>query len=316
MFGYVRPLKGSLRVAEYERFRAIYCGLCRAIGKRYGFAASMMLNYDLAFFAAALEGLYTAQPGAPVTCYPARRCVAHPLHRRCIACAQGGEPTRALEIAADLNVILACFKFRDDAQDGRFARRAASRLALIFFSRAENKAKRLHPELYARTGEQLAELAELEREGCTSLDMCADCFAQILRAAGRSACEEDGLDSDLGAGAGETFGELLYHVGRWIYIIDAYDDLVRDLGRGEYNAVAARYGLREGDLGAERIEEVRRELERTLSLSLDAAYMAYERLEFGQQSGFVSNVLMSGLDMVSRSVFEGIWRRRKQKKEN
>ena len=54
----------------------------------------------------------------------------------------------------------------------------------------------------------------------------------------------------------------------------------------------------------------------TLAMSLDAAYAAYERLDFGAQSGFVSNVLVSGLDMVSRAVFDGTWRRVKGKKEN
>lgn len=52
MFGYVRPAPD--RLTEEERLtlrRGAYCGLCHTLGKRYGLAGRMILNYDLTFLA-------------------------------------------------------------------------------------------------------------------------------------------------------------------------------------------------------------------------------------------------------------------------
>ena len=72
MFGYVRPADGHLTAEDKSRFQAAYCGLCRSLGRRYGLAARMILNYDLAFLAM----LLSREP----ECLTARcRCPAHPI---------------------------------------------------------------------------------------------------------------------------------------------------------------------------------------------------------------------------------------------
>ena len=73
MFGYVRP--PELPPEELERFRRMYCGLCHALGKKYGQAARMILNYDLTYLAILLSPREEG-PAAH------RRCVPHPLHGR------------------------------------------------------------------------------------------------------------------------------------------------------------------------------------------------------------------------------------------
>ena len=108
MYGYVRPVKGELKVSEYERYNAVYCGLCHELGRRYGPASRFLVNYDFAFLAMLLADK-TDSP----TC--SRRCIAHPLRRRaCLASCPG------LETAADQTVILAWWKLRDGAEDKGF----------------------------------------------------------------------------------------------------------------------------------------------------------------------------------------------------
>ena len=46
MFGYVRPRRDQLAEADLDAYQAAYCGLCRALGKRYGFFARFLVNYD------------------------------------------------------------------------------------------------------------------------------------------------------------------------------------------------------------------------------------------------------------------------------
>ena len=62
MFGYVRPLPDELKVRDLRVWREDYCGLCRCLGTRYGFAARFLLSYDITF----LYGLLTLDgPAAP-----------------------------------------------------------------------------------------------------------------------------------------------------------------------------------------------------------------------------------------------------------
>ena len=74
MFGYVKPFVPELKVAQHELYRAVYCGLCRAMGRVTGQASRFTLSYDLVFLAAVrmiLEG------ETPVLEHFS--CMAHPL---------------------------------------------------------------------------------------------------------------------------------------------------------------------------------------------------------------------------------------------
>ena len=77
MFGYVRPLKPELRLKEYERYRAYYCGLCRAMGDCTGQCSRLTLSYDAVFLATVRCYLTNETP----TVKPIR-CLLHPLRRR------------------------------------------------------------------------------------------------------------------------------------------------------------------------------------------------------------------------------------------
>ena len=85
MFGYVRPQKSELRVREYEAYRAVYCSLCRQLGKSYGMFARMTLSYDCTFFALWLMALHKKCLG-----FREGRCVVNPL-KKCGACIGGGD---------------------------------------------------------------------------------------------------------------------------------------------------------------------------------------------------------------------------------
>mgnify|MGYP003300678134 CR=1 FL=1 len=95
---------GILPEEEQERFRSVYCGLCHTLGKRYGFGARFILNYDFTFLAILLSEGGAAECGCA-------RCVVHPLKKRCYH-----KCSPALELAADESVILAYWQLRDGVE--------------------------------------------------------------------------------------------------------------------------------------------------------------------------------------------------------
>ena len=193
MFGYVRPADGHLTAEDKSRFQAAYCGLCRSLGRRYGLAARMILNYDLAFLAM----LLSREP----ECLTAHcRCPAHPI-RGCDAL----EGQDAFDTAADLSVILTWWQLKDGVADHGFFRGLPYRAALLLLRRAYRKARARRPGFDAYTQAHLEELARLEAEQCPSIDRAADAFAALLAGASE---EEADLENFREIGAG-TFGGVV-----------------------------------------------------------------------------------------------------------
>ena len=143
--------------------------------------------------------------------------------------------------------------------------------------------------------EQLRRLDELEAERCPSLDRAADTFAELLRAAAPSGGEES---------RDRAMEQLLYHLGRWIYLLDAQDDLEEDRAAGRYNPGAARFGP-EGDPDA---------MARTLDHSRNLMYSAAQLADFGCRWPLIENILYLGLPLVQRAVFDGSWKQIQKQK--
>ena len=277
MFGYVRPLTPELRVRELEEYKAVYCGLCRAMGKRYGMLARFALNYDFTFLVMIL-----ASGPSPCQILP-RRCPAHPFRKRKM-CAQ----MPALELAAGESLILSYQKLRDDAHDRGLFRGLPARLAALLLKRAYKKAARVRPEFDREVTQCLDELHALELERCPSLDRPADAFARILHAAAPATGDE---------ARDRAVGQLLYHVGRWIYLVDAWDDLDEDKRTGAYNPIDARY---EGK-GREHLTQLRT----TLLHSRNLAASAYALAPSERWDPILSNILYLGLPAMEELVLAG-----------
>jgi len=281
MFGYVRPLRTELRVREFDEFKAVYCALCHTLGKKYGAASRFILNYDFTFLAMLLwtdEGCIT---------FERKRCIVSPLRKKCICC-----QARPLEECAGYSVILAWWKMRDSIADDGFFRSLPARLASMFLKGAYKKARREFSDFDETVSLRIKELSELEKGGCSSLDMAADKFAQMLRAAYPP--RRDKLSD-------RALGELLYHLGRWIYIVDAYADLEEDASAERYNAVAARFTLR----GGKAPEDVRESIRLTLSASLGQVSAAFELMPETRWSEILRNIIYLGMPAVAELVLDG-----------
>lgn len=280
MFGYVRARQDTLSNEAAAEYEAVYCGICRALGRRYGNFTRLFLNYDFAMLAMLLAP--TEQPGA----CGCERCFLHPVCGK-PSCGSGAW----LETASGESVILTYWKLQDTAIDGVFFARVGARFLRLCLRGGYRRARADFPDFDLRVSKLLKELRELEKDCCPSIDQTADCFARILQAAAPST----------GNGPRDrATGQLLYHLGRWIYLIDAVDDLEEDQKAGRYNPVAARFpGWNETDRAY-----LRHMMDHTLSL----AGAAFQLLEENAWSSVVENILYSGLPGVEELVFSGQWR--------
>lgn len=280
MFGYVRPSMERLTEEEQKRFGAMYCGLCRTLDKRYGTAARFILNYDFTFLALLLSEPEAAKPLH-------RGCMAHPFQGRDYYASDS-----ALELAADCSVILTWWQLCDGVADHGPVEGLKYRAAASALDKAYRKASSLRPAFDRSTAEHLLKLGELERASCPSMDEAADAFAKLLQ--GISAEVEDPIKA-------RVLEQMLYHLGRWIYLVDAADDLADDFKSGNYNPLIYRFALTSGDL----TDEARNALVVSLDHSIRLISAAFELWDFGDWSAVIRSVVYEGLFVVGKAVLEG-----------
>ena len=289
MFGYVR-LPQDLPEEERNRFGRAYCGLCHTLGTRYGPAARFILNYDFTFLAI----LLSEKEEGPIH---HGRCAAHPVHGR-----DRLESSPALDLAADESVILAYWQARDGVEDHDWLHGLKYRAVSAVLEPAYRKAAALRPDFDESTRRQLRLLAELEGEHCPSIDRAADTFAILLRGAAQS------VDEPVRR---RVLEQIFYHLGRWVYLVDAADDLKKDAASGNYKPVALRYGLLEGVW----TEESRTGFAATLDHSIHMMATAFELWDFGVWTPVLKSTLYTGLFRVGKAVLDGTFHGQGKKRD-
>ena len=261
MFGYISVNPHTLSAEEKQRSRAFYCGLCHQLKRRCGQAGRMTLSNDMTFLSLLLCALYEP-PERPCTA----RCALHPLRAHPVV------EQEAAGYAADINIVLAYHKCLDDAADEGGLR---GRVGAAALKGAYRQARERRPRQCAEVERCLERLTVLEKQSCFDPDALARLSGQML-----GACflwREDVFSPWLRA-----MGEAL---GRFVYLMDAYEDYDGDLRRGRFNPLTALHAQADYE---ERMEEI-------LTLEMAKCVQAFERLPILRDAGLLRNVLYSGV---------------------
>ncbi len=262
MFGYIRPLECELKVREQAEYRGVYCGLCKSIGRRYGQVERLTLSYDCAFLALVLLSLSGGAAFSTGNCgprvYRGRRPIAN--------------ASPSLDYAADVNVLLAWHKAADDAADDKSAKAFAARAAL---KRAYRKAARANPALDQDIRKSMERLHVCEAARIASTDESSNAFGGLLAAVILRA-------PTLPAGERKAAEWMFYNLGKWVYLMDAWEDRARDEKSGGYNP----FLLSQTDVEQAAF---------LLNITRNEALKAYELLTLKAESGVLENIMTLGL---------------------
>lgn len=304
MLGYVKIDKGELKVREYEVYCGYYCGICKSIGRRYGQLPRMALSYDAAFLAILLASLDDA-PDAPLQ----EHCVVHPIRKKTMIY------NRAVDYAGDVMLLLAWYKLLDDAKDEN---RLYAKATMVMLRGIYRKLEIRYPALCKGIEENLEALSALEHAKCDSIDQAADAFSRIMETIFREGvlalyAPEDGsaqpeqpgepdrpeqpapdkADADTLA---ETAGRIGWHLGKWIYLMDAIDDIEENLESGSYNPLLYRFSY---DASRETPSEFRERIEPDLRFNLfhylAIASNSLQELPLQKNRGILENIIYLGL---------------------
>ncbi len=264
-----------MRVKEYELYRAAYCGLCESLGKKVTCTSRFSLSYDFVFLALVRMAL-TKESGE----IKKKRCIAHPTKKRSVIV-----NSSELDTAARLSALLTYHKIKDDIADSHGVKRFLSYLALPPALRMRKKA-RIIPGCEEFIEKNLSELSALEKEACGSPDKVADIFGALLSKIFAYDFEKDSPEERIST-------EIGFHIGRFIYLIDAVDDYGKDIKSGEYNPFKIIYGDDITKFAADTPI-----LKDALTMTLGKASCAVEIIDFSEIPEYgeiIRNIIYLGL---------------------
>ena len=260
MFGYVMANIPELPKALQKRYMAVYCGICRQIRDRSGQIARLGLSYDMAFLALLLMSLYEPEETAGN-----QACSLHPFKPR------PWVDNAFIRYGADMNVALAYYNCMDDyTDDGKLTSKAMASV----LEKSQPQIREQWPRQCQAIETCIAELSQLEREGCKNPDAPAGCFGKLM---GELLVYREDLWTD-------TLRQLGMALGRYIYLADAAVDYRRDKRRGSYNPYLA--------MG---MEEDWAKWEQYLVLAMGRCTDYFERLPLVQDKALLDNILYSGV---------------------
>lgn len=261
MFGYVLVNKPELKIKEFDAYRSWYCGLCRTLNKRHGLVGRLTLNYDMTFLIMILADLY--DENHECAC---KRCLMHPMEKHCSV------RTEATDYCADMCVLLAYYKCKDDWKDEH---RLKSRLAMGLLSRKAKKVAAQYPEKASFVEKKMNMLDIVENARNLPIDKVAKVFGEIM--AEIFVYREDFWKDDL--------YKLGFYLGKFIYMLDAYEDIEKDIKTGDYNPFKELYGKPGFD----------DQVLNLLLLMIGEATDAFERLPLVENTEILRNILYSGV---------------------
>ena len=271
MFGYVKINKMDLTFREYEHYRGYYCGLCKCLKDNHGEISRLSLNYDITFLALILSAIY--RPKSNVI---EEGCITNPFKKKKKII------NEITEYAASMNVLLAYYKLEDNIKDDN---RLKDKIAYTIYKGKLKSAYDKYPKKAEFIKEQLEILYNLEKEKNTNIDLVSNTFGNLMSEI--FAYKEDQFENDL-----RSIG---FNIGKYIYLLDAYEDLDKDYKKGRYNPFIDYI---------DKKEELKVRVDKLISISLGMLGRRIDNLNLKMNTAIIENIVYSGVYLRYQNILE------------
>jgi len=281
MFGYITVYKPELKIKDYHKYRAYYCGLCRSLLENFGVTGQLTLSYDMTFVIVLLTSLYESETKTEV-----HRCKVHPVKK---------SPVLVNEMtvySAKMNIVLSYYHFIDDWKDERSVRGLAGSAAM---KKKVQKIEKEYPGQCKKIRQCLNRLSEMEAAGSQNIDETAGCFGDLM-------AELFVYKKDIWEPYLRRIG---FYLGKFIYIMDAVDDIEKDIEKNRYNPLRSMHH-------AMAEEDFLKTCYQMLNMMMAEVSTAFEQLPCLWDEDILRNILYAGV----WNRFNRLTEEKKQRKEN
>ncbi len=280
MFGYIYVNRKSLSEENRREYQSYYCGLCHALKKGSGIKGQVLLNYDMTFLVILLTGLYELHNEEV-----GLACAVHPGKKKR---AWVNDATR---YAADMNILLSYYNLVDDWKDDK---NLPKHVLSVMLRKDFATLSRKYPRQAKALEHYVNRLEMLESKREDNIDAIAGLTGEML---GEIFAWKDDIWAD-------ELRCLGFYLGKFIYLMDAYEDLAKDERRGEYNPFEK--------MAKKNPEEFETWSKLILTSMMSECAKSFERLPILQHADIIRNILYSGVWSKYEYLQEKKKKRRKQ----
>lgn len=261
MFGYITVNQKELKFKEYDVYHAYYCGLCRMLGKKYGLSGRFALTYDCTFLILFLSGLYE-----PDEEQLRGKCPLHMVKGTCMT------DNIFSEYAADMTVLLAYYKCMDDWKDER--KKTAFSYAKLL-RKGYQQILEKYPEKCEKIRILFDKISDCEASKEENLDKVSGLFGEVL--AEVFVYKQDEWE--------DVIRRMAFFLGKFVYLMDAYEDLEKDKKKGNYNPFAF----------VEQNEDYEEKCRSVLAMMMAECSREFEKLPIIKNVDILRNIIYSGV---------------------
>lgn len=279
MFGYLTVYKPELKFKEFEIYKAVYCSLCKNLKKNYGLFSSFTLNYECTFLALFSLALDKCCPH-----FEKCRCTFNPL-KKCNKCVGGEE---SFDFASAVTVALAYYKLLDAIEDNGFFKKIVLCPLKPFLKRKFKKVCIKYPDIKEIVSVYADEQKQIEISRCADIDKAANPTAKMLSL----------LFSVLGEDK-DKLSRFGYCLGRWIYLMDAYDDIDEDAENKNYNVFLLNSNYKNTDECSDYAYGV-------LNFTLGEVIDSFEEIETYHFNTIFLNIIRDGMTQAQDNAREKV----------
>lgn len=261
MFGYIILNKPEVKFKEFDVYRSYYCGLCKELKKSSGNFSRLLLSYDMTFIYILLTSLYEIE-----TEVKKERCGLNPTKKQL---------TRRNEIGeyiADMSTLMTYYKCRDDWKDEK---KISSKALLELVRGKSRELKKKYPRKIREISRWMRKIDEGEKKKSQNIDEMSGYFGNIM--AELFVYKEDEWQQSL--------RRMGFFLGKFIYLMDAYDDLDEDLKKGNYNPFL--------EMGKE--ENFDDKVGTVLLMMMTECTKVFEQLPIIENAELLRNILYAGV---------------------
>lgn len=281
MYGYIIPDKPNMLIKDFTFFRAFYCGFCKSIGASCGQIARFGTNYDMTFFNILLHNVLDKEIQINN-----EACILNPVKKKPVVANDD-----LTEKVVDINTLMFYYKVEDDYIDGNKSRALA--LMPIVKPKAKRAMKKM-PEINKILKDNFELLRKMESENEASIDKVAEPFSVIISEVAKIILGEKNNDD---------IQNLCYNLGKWVYLMDALDDIEDDYKNNRYNPFLAKFHNFENR--TQFLETNRQDLEYIMMSVYNGIVCEYNRLDVKISEGILSNVFYLGLKKQTEDMLKG-----------
>ncbi len=278
MTGYVKPDIDELKVKDLKLYNAYYCGICTALSKKYGPLSRIFLSYDATFMAILSDAFSNGERK-----FGESRCPLPPFRKKRVV-----RRNHSIDFGVEISHLSTRLKIDDTRRDSKFLRRMFAILAIPIFGKVDISFIKVVKPL-------INKMIFLELTESANPDEVSDAFGEVMVALIRNVQSL------------QRAKFFLYLIGKWVYLIDALDDISKDITRGVYNPYFFKYKeFFSGSNPEDFTKFVKKHEEFSLKFLIHRIQEEFTNIEkdMKRNSQLVKNVVFYGIPKTTSKILE------------